>query len=146
MLNTTNQTKPVLSFLGALALLLTKTFNLFSFPIFWVWVYLMKVISETCCVHLIRWSTFIYVLITGVLTVRDDDSGQTVTVQLMDTTDIFYLKDGTTLVSKKSLNYEDQAKYNITVRATDDGTPSSHVSSFTWYIYCKGWTLVWNIW
>jgi hypothetical protein len=48
----------------------------------------------------------------------------------MDTTDIFYLKEGTTLVSKKSLNYEDQAKYNITVRATDDGTPSSHVNLF----------------
>jgi len=29
-------------------LLLPKTLKLFGFPIFWLWVYLIKVIQETC--------------------------------------------------------------------------------------------------
>jgi hypothetical protein len=28
-----------------------KTIKLFSFPIFWFWTYLMKIIPETRCAH-----------------------------------------------------------------------------------------------
>jgi hypothetical protein len=40
--------------------LLPKTFKLFSFQIFWPLAYLIKVISETCCAHLIIYLRYYY--------------------------------------------------------------------------------------
>jgi hypothetical protein len=50
--------------------LLSKLLKLFGFPIFWLWVYLMKVAPESCCAHLIWYLRFycIYSCIYGDLT------------------------------------------------------------------------------
>jgi hypothetical protein len=40
-----------LSYFNPLVFLLPKTFKLFVFPIFLLWVYLIKVIQEPCCAH-----------------------------------------------------------------------------------------------
>ena len=45
--------------LGTSALLLLNTFNLFGFPVFLVWAYLIKVGSEACPAHLI-WYYLLY--------------------------------------------------------------------------------------
>ena len=45
---------------GSLVLLLPKTINLFSFPIFWLWAYLMKVIPDT---HRCKLIFYIYIFL-----------------------------------------------------------------------------------
>ena len=50
--------------LGLFASLHPKTFKLFVFHIFWLWMYLMKIIPETCRPHQIR---YIYLFILHVL-------------------------------------------------------------------------------
>lgn len=42
--------------------LLPKTFKLFSFTIFWPWVYLMKIIPETFCVQWIRYLIYVFII------------------------------------------------------------------------------------
>jgi len=47
-----------LSCLGPLVYLLPETFNLFSFPIFWLWTYLVKIVSERRRTHQSRYLCF----------------------------------------------------------------------------------------
>jgi len=41
-------------------LIWSQTFKLFGFPVLWLWAYMMKVIPETCRVHLIGYLCFYY--------------------------------------------------------------------------------------
>lgn len=61
------------------------------------------------------------------MTFTDQDNGQTVTLQLLDNTELFSLKEDNTLVAKQSLDYEKQARYNLTIKATDNGSPVASV-------------------
>lgn len=46
------------------------------------------------------------------------------------------MKDGKTLVTKQSLDHESQAKYYVSIEATDDGIPSTSVGFTTSFIVC----------
>ncbi|XP_052104048.1 protocadherin Fat 4-like isoform X4 [Mytilus californianus] len=61
----------------------------------------------------------------GILKVTDQDRGQNIRLVLLDNTEVFYLKDGKTLVAKQSLDHENQDKYYVSIEATDDGIPST---------------------
>ena len=57
-----NHSRFWLSSFGHLVYLLPKNSILFSIPIFWPWAYLMNVVPETRCAHLIRSIRFYYIL------------------------------------------------------------------------------------
>ncbi|XP_033733451.1 protocadherin Fat 4-like [Pecten maximus] len=57
----------------------------------------------------------------GTLTSVEEDAGQSVSYELLDSKDLFELKSGSKLFSKSVYDFEDISIYNVSVRATDDG-------------------------
>lgn len=67
-------------------------------------------------------------MLTGKLTAFDEDVGQTLSFTLLNYTDVFMLKGDNSLATIKSLDYEVQPVYAISVKCSDDGGDPKFVS------------------
>ena len=60
--------------------------------------------------------------------VTEQDRGQTVLIELMSHQDLFEIVNGNQLVTKATLDHEQQSEYQVKVKCTDDGSPPQNVS------------------
>lgn len=78
-------------------------------------------------IHFFQKLSIVYII--GIINAIEEDVGQVVSYELLDSTDLFELTDDSALITKASFDQETIPTYNITVRATDNGVPPISVST-----------------
>ncbi|XP_067682653.1 protocadherin Fat 4-like [Haliotis asinina] len=66
--------------------------------------------------------------IVGTLNADDADESQTLTFEVIDSSN-FMIRDSNLLVTSKSLNYEETFNYKVKVKVTDNGSPPASVAA-----------------